>query len=112
MTARRVLDLRVGRCGCPRERSVIDQALVVDPPLPSGAADDDLSSAFDTVDFNQDNSFLFVLALIRNFCGMEEPGGIPLARCKTSLASIYGLMTKTSPAFNLPVSPPGAIASG
>ena len=74
-------------------------------PSPSGAADDDLSSAFDTVDFNQDNSFLFVLALIRNFCGMEEPGGIPLARCKTSLASIYGLMSKTSPAFNLPVSP-------
>ena len=33
MTARRVLDLRVGRRGRPRERSTIDQALVVDPLL-------------------------------------------------------------------------------
>ena len=33
MTARRVLDLRVGRRGRPHERSDIVQALVVDPPL-------------------------------------------------------------------------------
>ena len=68
-------------------------------------ADDDRSSAFDTVDFDRDDSFRSVLALIRNFHAMEEPAGIPSARCKTSLASIYGLMSETSPAFHLPVSP-------
>ena len=36
---------------------------------------------------------------------LEEPAGIPSARCKTSLASIYGLMSETSPAFHLPTSP-------
>ena len=36
---------------------------------------------------------------------MEEPAGVPSARCKTSLASIYGLMTEISPAFFLPASP-------
>ena len=36
---------------------------------------------------------------------MEEPAGIPSTRCKTSLASIYGLMSETFPAFHLPVSP-------
>ena len=74
-------------------------------PSPSGVADDDRSSAFDTVDFDRDNSFWSVLALIRNFHAMEEPAGIPSTRCKTSLASIYGLMSETSPAFHLPVSP-------
>ena len=74
-------------------------------PSPSGVADDDRSSAFDTVDFDQDDSFRSVLGLIRNFHGMEEPAGIPSARCKTSLASIYGLMSETSPAFHLPASP-------
>ena len=74
-------------------------------PSPSGVADDDRSSAFDTVDFDRDDSFRSVLALIRNLRAMEEPAGIPSARCKTSLASIYGLMSKTSPAFHLPLSP-------
>ena len=36
---------------------------------------------------------------------MEEPAGVPSARCKTSLALIYGLMSETSPAFHLPTSP-------
>ena len=36
---------------------------------------------------------------------MEEPAGVPAARCKTSLASAYGLMSETSPAFTLPASP-------
>ena len=66
-------------------------------------ADDDRSSAFDTVDFDRDDSFRSVLGLIRNFHAMEEPSGIPSTRCKTSLASIYGLMSETSPAFHLPV---------
>ena len=36
---------------------------------------------------------------------MAEPAGVPAARCKTSLASAYGLMSETSPAFTLPGSP-------
>ena len=59
----------------------------------------------DTVDFDRDDYFLSVLGLIRNFHDMEEPAGTPSARCKISLASIYGLMSETSPAFHLPVSP-------
>ena len=59
---------------------------------------------FDTVDFDWDDSFRSVLGLIRSFHNMEEPAGIPSARCKTSLASIYGLMSETSPAFHLPTS--------
>ena len=35
-------------------------------PSPLGLADDDRSSAFDTVDFDRDDSFRSVLALIRN----------------------------------------------
>ena len=50
-------------------------------------------------------TFRSVLALIRNFHSMEEPAGVPSARCKTSLASIYGLMSETSTAFHLPTSP-------
>ena len=74
-------------------------------PAPLGAVDDDHSSAFDSVDFDRDDSFRSVLALIRSFHNMEEPAGIPSARCKTSLALIYGLMSETSPAFHLPTSP-------
>ena len=36
---------------------------------------------------------------------MAEPAGVPAARCKTSLASAYGLMSETSPAFTLLASP-------
>ena len=74
-------------------------------PAPSGAADDDRSSAFESVDFDRDDSFRSVLGLIRSFHGMEEPAGVPSARCKTSLASAYGLMSEVSPAFTLPTSP-------
>ena len=74
-------------------------------PAPSGAADDDRSSALESVDFDRDDSFRSVLGLIRNFHGMEEPAGVPSARCKTSLASTYGLMSDVSPAFTLPASP-------
>ena len=74
-------------------------------PSPLGVADGDRSSAFDVVDFDRDDSFRSVLGLIRNYHAMEEPAGIPSAQCKTSLASIYGLMSETSPAFHLPVSP-------
>ena len=74
-------------------------------PVPSGVADDDRSSAFNALDINRDDSFRSVLALIPNFHSMEELAGVPSARCKTSLASIYGLMSETSPAFQLSTSP-------
>ena len=74
-------------------------------PVPSGAADDDRSSTFESVDFARDDSFRAVLGLIRDFHDMEEPAGVPSARCKTSLASAYGLMSEVSPAFTLPASP-------
>ena len=68
-------------------------------PGPSGAADDDRSSTFESVDLARDDSFRAVLALIREFHDMVEPATVPAARCKTSLAS------EASPAFTLPVSP-------
>ena len=74
-------------------------------PSPSGVVDDDHSSAFDAVGIDRDDSFRSVLGLIRNFHNMEEPAGVPSAGCKTSLASIYGLMWEISPAFHLPTSP-------
>ena len=74
-------------------------------PGPSGAADDDRSTTFESVDFARDDSFRAVLGLIREFHDMAEPAGVPAARCKTSLASAYGLMSETSPAFTLPASP-------
>ena len=74
-------------------------------PGPSGAADDDRSSTFESVDFARDDSFRAVLGLIREFHDMAEPAGVPAARCKTFLASAYGLMSETSPAFTVPASP-------
>ena len=74
-------------------------------PGPSGAADDDQSSTFESVDFARDDSFRAVLGLIWEFHDMAEPAGVPAARCKASLASAYGLMSETSPAFTLPASP-------
>ena len=69
-------------------------------PGPAGPADDDRSSTFESVDFARD-----VFGLIREFHDMAEPATVPAARCKTSLASAYGLASETSPAFTLPVSP-------
>ena len=74
-------------------------------PGPSGVADDDRSSTFESVDFARDDSFRAVLGLIRGFHDMAEPATVPAARCKTSLASAYGLASDSSPAFTLPVSP-------
>ena len=74
-------------------------------PGPSGAADDDGSTTFESVDFARDDSFRAVLGLIREFHDMAKPAGVPAARCKTSLASAYGLMSETSPAFTLAASP-------
>ena len=74
-------------------------------PGPSGEVDDDRSTTFESVDFAQDGSFRAVLGLIREFHDKAESAGVPAARCKTSLASAYGLMSETSPAFTLPASP-------
>ena len=74
-------------------------------PGPSGVADDDRSSTFESVDFARDDSFRAVSGLIREFHDMAEPATVPGARCKTSLASAYGLAADSSPAFTLPLSP-------
>ena len=74
-------------------------------PGPSGVADDYRSSTFESVDFARDDSFRAVLGLIREFHDMAEPATVPGARCKTSLASAYGLAADSSPAFSLPLSP-------
>ena len=74
-------------------------------PGPSGMADDDRSTTFESVDFTRDDSFRDVLALIREFHDMAEPATVPGARCKTSLASAYGLAADSYPAFSLPLSP-------
>ena len=74
-------------------------------PGPSGMADDDRSTTFESVDFAQDDSFRAVLARIREFHDMAEPATVPGARCKTSLASAYGLAADSYPAFSLPLSP-------
>ena len=74
-------------------------------PGPSGVADDERSSTFESVDFARDDSFRAVLALIREFHDMAEPATVPGARCKTSLALAYGLAADSYPAFSLPLSP-------
>ena len=66
-------------------------------PGPSGVAEDDRSSTFESVDFARDVSFRAVLSLIRKFHDMGEPATVPAARCKTSLASAFGLPTDSSP---------------
>ena len=74
-------------------------------PGPSGVAEDDRSTTFESVDFARDDSFRAVLGLIREFHDMAEPATVPAARCKTSLASAYGLAADSYPAFSLPLSP-------
>ena len=74
-------------------------------PGPSGVAEDDCSSTFESVDFARDVSFRAVLGLIRKFHDMAEPATVPAARCKTSLASAFGLAADSYPSFALPLSP-------
>ena len=54
-------------------------------PGPSGAADDDRSTTFESVDFARDDSFRAVLGLIREFHDMAEPAGMPAARARLLL---------------------------
>ena len=74
-------------------------------PGPSGVAEDDRSTTFESVDFARDDSFRAVLGLIREFHDMAEPATVPAARCKTSLASAFGLVADSYPSFALPLSP-------
>ena len=60
------------------------------PPPPLGEADDDHSSTLDALDIDRDDSFQSVLALIRSFHSMEEPAGVPSARCKLLLLRSMG----------------------
>ena len=82
-----------------------DQELVVDPLGLRVQRMTTVLVRFESVDFARDDSFRAVLGLIRGFHDMAEPAGVPSARCKTSLASAYGLMSEVSPAFTLPASP-------
>ena len=74
-------------------------------PAPSGVADDDRSSASDSVDLDRDDLFRAVLRLIREFHSMEEPASVAPNWCKTSLAPIYRLQSEPSPALHFPLSP-------
>ena len=74
-------------------------------PGPSGVAEDDRSTTFESVEFARDDSFRAVLGLIREFHDMAEPATVPAARCKTSLASAFGLAADSYPSFALPLSP-------
>ena len=94
--------------GRPRSYARVDPDQSGTPrrsPGPSGVADDDRSTTFESVDFARDDSFRAVLGLIREFHDMAEPATVPGARCKTSLASAYGLAADSYPAFSLPLSP-------
>ena len=74
-------------------------------PAPSGAADDDRSSTFDSVALDKDDSFRSVLCLIRDFHSLEKPASVAPNRCKNSLAPVYELQSVSSPALHLPLSP-------
>ena len=74
-------------------------------PAPSGAAEDNRSSTFDSLDLDRDDSFRSVLRLIREFHSLEEPASVAPNRYKNSLAPVYGLQSESSPALHLPLSP-------
>ena len=74
-------------------------------PAPSGATEDGHSSTFESLDLVRDDSFRSVLRFIREFHSLEEPASVDPNWCKTSLASVYGLQSESSPALHLPLSP-------
>ena len=67
-------------------------------PAPSGAGEDDRSGSVGSLNREQDDSFVSVLSLIREFHDIEEPAGVASNRCKTSLAPVYGPQSESSPA--------------
>ena len=105
VTALHVLALRAGRLGRLRKGTIFDQALVVDPLLlrerrmTTGRV---LLRRLTLTGMTRSGQ---TWASSGAFMAMEEPAGVPSARCKISLASIYGLMSEISPAFTLPASP-------
>ena len=68
-------------------------------PTPSGAADDDRSRTFVSVDMDKGDSFRSVLRLFRNFHSLEEPASVAPNQCETSLAPVYGLQSESSRLF-------------
>ena len=62
-------------------------------PAPSGAAEDNRCSTFNSVNMDRDASFRSVLRLIREFHSLEEPAIVAPNRCKTSLAQVYRLQS-------------------
>ena len=78
-------------------------------PSPSGARDDDRSSAIDSLDTEWDDSFQAVLHLIREFHSLEEPASVAQNRCKTSLAPVYGLQSVV-PSSSLAYFPSAAVS--
>ena len=50
-------------------------------PSPSGAAEDDRCSTFDSVDMNRDDAFRSVLRLIWKFHSLEEPTSVASNQC-------------------------------
>ena len=94
MTVRRVL----GRHGRLREENVIVQALAVDPLLLR-------ERRMTTGRVPWSRLTLTGMTLSGQELSWHGRGvGVPSARCKTPLASIYGLMSEISPAFTLPAS--------
>ena len=59
-------------------------------PVPSGVADNDRSSTFESVDFARDDSFRAVLGLIREFHDMAEPA----TGCQPAVASVIICQSK------------------
>ena len=102
VTASLVVALRAGSSGRPQERSGIAQALAVVCP-PRLRARRTTIALVPWMPWTLTGMTLSGLSW--NFHSMAEPADVPSARCKTSLASIYGLMSETSLAFHLPTSP-------
>ena len=74
-------------------------------PAPSGAAVDDRSSTFDSVDLDKDDSFRSVLRLFRVSHSLEELASVIPNRCMTFLAPVYRLQSESSPALHFLLSP-------
>ena len=103
VTARRVLALRVGRRSHPCERSIIAQVLVVDPTrlrverMTTGLV---LWIRLTLTGMTLSGLSWASSGTFTSWKSLQESHQL-----KTSVASIYGLMSETSPAFHLPISP-------
>ena len=79
-------------------------------PISSGAAEDNPTSTFDSVDLDRDDSFRAVLRLIWEVHSMEELASVAPNRCKTSLAPVYGLQSRVFPGSSLASFPLAAVS--